>query len=114
MKRLWQVCGISHVTLSPYHPQMNELVEKFNGTLMRIICVYVAENPNDWDNKLQPLLYAYQDITQESTGHKVRGPLDFLLQNWEDYKERDPVVEYMDNLMNNLQRSLEIAGENLK
>ena len=59
MKRLWQVCGISHVMLFPYHPQANGLVEKFNGTLMRMIRAYVAENPNDWDNKLQPVLYAY-------------------------------------------------------
>ena len=93
--------------------------------LKRMMRLYMAENPNDWDNKLQPLLYAYQDIPQVSTGfspfellfgRKVRGLLDLLQQNWEDNKERDrkSIVEYFDNLINTLQRSIEIAGENLK
>ena len=49
-------------------------------------------------------------------GHKVRGSLDLLHQNWEDYKESDPesIIEYMDNLMKTLQKSLEIAEQNLK
>ena len=86
MKRLCQVCRITCIT-SPYHPQTNGLVEKFNETSMRMIQAYVAENPHDWDNKMQPLLSAYRNILQESTrfspfellfGYKVREPLDLL------------------------------------
>ena len=85
----------------------------------------MAGNPNDWDSKIQPLLYAYGSIPQESTGfspfelllgQEVHGPLDLLHMNWEDLSENDPesVTEYMNRLQNTLQRSLEIAGKNLK
>ena len=82
-----------------------------------MIHAYTAENPNDWDHKLQPLLYAYMSVPQESTGFspfellfgwKVRGPLDLLCQNWEEHREEDLelVVQYIDALMNSLHQSL--------
>ena len=42
---------------------------------MCMIRAYTAENPNDWDHKLQPLMYAYRSVPQESTGF---GPFELL------------------------------------
>ncbi|KYO46394.1 hypothetical protein Y1Q_0006949 [Alligator mississippiensis] len=46
----------------------NGLVERFNGTLKEMLKAYVDSNPNDWDEKLPHLLFAYQEVPQESTG----------------------------------------------
>ena len=125
MKRLWQICGIKHKETTAYHPESNGLTEKFNGTLMRMIRAYLAENPNNWDQKLQSLLFAYRSVPQASTGfspfellfgRKVKGPLELIKQNWEQIIEDDPqdVVTYIDTLMNDLKRNLELASENLQ
>ncbi|XP_078236495.1 uncharacterized protein LOC144584362 [Pogona vitticeps] len=125
MKRLWQICGIKHKETNAYHPESNGLTEKFNGTLMRMIRAYLAENPNNWDQKLQSLLFAYRSVPQASTGfspfellfgRRVKGPLDLIKQNWEQITQDDPqdVVTYIDSLMNDLKRNLELAAENLQ
>ncbi|XP_078246380.1 uncharacterized protein LOC144588118 [Pogona vitticeps] len=125
MKRLWQICGIKHKETTAYHPKSNGLTEKFNGTLMRMIRAYLAENPNNWDQKLQSLLFAYRSVPQASTGfspfellfgRKMKGPLDLIKQNWEQITQDDPqdVVTYIDTLMYDLKRNLELAAENLQ
>ncbi|XP_078247484.1 uncharacterized protein LOC144588434 [Pogona vitticeps] len=46
----------------------------------------------------------------------VKGPLDLFKQNWEQITQDDPqdVVTYIDTLMNDLRRNLELAAENLQ
>ncbi|XP_078241957.1 uncharacterized protein LOC144586866 [Pogona vitticeps] len=125
MKRLWQICGIKHKETTAYHPESNGLTEKFNGTLMRMIRAYLAENPNNWDQKLQSLLFAYRSVPQASTGfspfellfgRRVKGPLDLIKQNGEQITQDDPqdVVTYIDSLRKDLKRNLELAAETLQ
>ncbi|XP_078241009.1 uncharacterized protein LOC144586545 [Pogona vitticeps] len=125
MKWLWQICGIKHKETTAYHPESNGLTEKFNGTLMRMFRAYLAENPNNWDQKLQSLLFAYRSVPQASTGfspfellfgRRVKGPLDLIKQNWEQITQDDPqdVVTYIDSLRNDLKRNLELAAETLQ
>ncbi|XP_078246503.1 uncharacterized protein LOC144588161 [Pogona vitticeps] len=46
----------------------------------------------------------------------VKGPLDLIKQDWEQITQDDPqdVVTYIDTLMNDLRRNLELAAENLQ
>ncbi|XP_078240038.1 uncharacterized protein LOC144586135 [Pogona vitticeps] len=46
----------------------------------------------------------------------VKGPLDLIKQIWEQITQDDPqdVVTYIDTLMNDLRRNLELAAENLQ
>ncbi len=50
---------IKHSLSSPYHPQSNGLVERFNKTLCEGIAK-LAEEVDQWDRFIQPVLFAYR------------------------------------------------------
>ena len=56
---LTQKFQIRYSLSSPYHPQSNGLVERFNKTLCEGIAK-VAESIKDWDDYIQPVLFAYR------------------------------------------------------
>jgi len=60
---------IKHKLSSPYHPQTNGLVERFNRTLCESLAK-VSENENDWDKHIESVLFAYR-TTKHSTTKKT-------------------------------------------
>lgn len=68
-KRLFGMTKTQHRISSAYHPQTNGLVERFNQTLQRSLVKFVNENQNDWDDKLDGVLFAYRTAVQKSTKH---------------------------------------------
>lgn len=52
--------GIEHRFTSPYHPQTNGLVERFNGTLQKILLKLSGGNERLWSKYLTEALYAYR------------------------------------------------------
>lgn len=84
--------GITAIKTTPYHPQADGLVERFNQTLKKMLQKFVADTGRDWDQWLPFLLFAYREVPQASTGFspfellygwEVQGPLDLLLKTWE-------------------------------
>ncbi|KAL3997082.1 hypothetical protein ACER0C_009738 [Sarotherodon galilaeus] len=82
----------SRLMTSPYHPQTDGLVERFNQTLKRMLQKFVSDTGKDWDQWLPFLLFAYREVPQASTGFSpfellygwdVQGPLDLLRKGWE-------------------------------
>ena len=65
---VYSLLQISRIQTSPYHPQANGLVERFNGTLKMMLKKFVSRNLKDWDEYLPYLLFAYCEVPQESTG----------------------------------------------
>ena len=53
---------------TPYHPQSDELVERFNKTLLEMLSKTVLEREHDWDLFLPSLLFAYRTSAHETTG----------------------------------------------
>ena len=48
MKVVSRLLSIRRLTTSPYHPACNALVEKFNGTLKRLLRRLYHEQPRQW------------------------------------------------------------------
>src|SRR6266498_4021823 len=59
IQKLTKRFKVRHSLSSPYHPQSNGLVERFNKTLCEGIAK-VAEELGSWDQYIQPILFAYR------------------------------------------------------
>ena len=109
---------------SPYHPQMDGLVQQFNQTLKAMLWKAAQTEGKDWDKLIPFLLFAYREVPQASTGFSlferlygraVRGPLDILHESWEAAnKDDDSAVLYILSLREKLQKMSQLARSNLQ
>ena len=70
-KVMHELClmGGSHKTkTTPYHPESDGLVERFNRTLLMMLAMFAGEHKDDRDDLLPPVMMAYQSSAHESTG----------------------------------------------
>lgn len=114
--------GVQAIRTSPYHPQTDGLLERFNGTLKSMLRRLPKVELVDWDRMLPYLLFAYREVPQESTGfspfellygHQVRGPLDILKESWEeDRKSNESIVEYVFKMRERIAAMRKVAHEN--
>ena len=122
VKRLLRV-GSSYTT--PYHAMGNGLVERFNGTLKRMLRKMCVEQPQEWSRYINPVLFAYREVPQASTrfspfellyGRTVKGPLHVLKNLWEGEDcapETKTTYEYVIDLRNRLEETCKLAREEL-
>ena len=96
MKELSRLLSIRRLTTSPYHPACNGLVEKFNGTLMRMLRRLCHKQPRQWHRFINPLLFAYREARQEAArfspfellyGRTVRSSVQILKELWSEEEE---------------------------
>ena len=123
LSELYKLLHIHSIRTSPYHPQTDGLVERFNQTLKSMLRKVVAKEGKDWDKMLPYLLFAYREVPQASTGFSpfellygrdVRGPLDVIRESWEASGEReDSVVSYVLSTLERLQEMAETVEENM-
>ena len=101
LRELYRLLHIDALRTSPYHPQMDGLVERFNQTLKGMLRKTAAQEGKDWDRLIPALLFAYREVPQKSTdfspfellyGRDVRGPLDILKESRVAGKRSDPNV----------------------
>ena len=70
-KVMHELCllGGSHKTkTTPYHPESDGLVERFNRTLLMMLVMFAGEHKDDWDDLLPPVMMVYRSSVHESTG----------------------------------------------
>ena len=122
LKEVYRMIRVNPVRTSPYHPQTDGLVDRFNGTLKGMLRRLPKEELDDWDKMSPYLLFAYREVPQESTGfspfemlygHRVRGPLDILKESWEgDRKSSESIVEYFLKMRRRIAAMKSLAHEN--
>jgi len=119
--------SIKNLVNTPYHPQCNGLVERFNGTLKAMLKKLCAERPKDWDRYLESVLFAYREVPQESTGFSpvellygrtVRGPMSILREllskeTTDTGTEVRNTYQYVVDVRNRLEDTCEIVKDSL-
>ena len=126
MKEVSRLLSIHQLTTTPYHPMCNGLVEKFNGTLKTMLKRMCSEQPRMWHRYINPLLFAYREVPQSSTGfspfellyaRNVRGPMKILRELWTKETPETEVknsYQYVFDLREKLEETLQLAQSELE
>ena len=125
MDEVSRLLSIKRLTTTPYHPICNGLVERFNGTLEKMLRRLCNEQPRQWHRFVNPLLFAYREAPQKATGFSpfkllygrtVRGPVQILKELWTGETggtEIKTSYQYVFELRERLNNTMKIAQEEL-
>ena len=124
MQEVYRLLQIKPIRTTPYHPQTDGLVERFNDTLKSILRKTASKDGKNWDELLPYLLFAYREVPQASTGFSpfelvygrpVRGPLDILKETWESSpKSPESVVSHVLMMQERLAELKELVRINME
>lgn len=121
VQEVCKIFKIQKLNTSSYHPQTDGLVERFNGTLIQSLSMYVSQDQTDWDVYIPSVLFAYRvspsAATQETPfyllyGRECRLPIDvnFL----QPANVSTSVNEHRQRIVESVERSQNIARENIQ
>ena len=71
-KLIAEICRLLNIHKSrttPYHPQDDGLVERFNRTLLNMLATTTSNHPLDWENRIRKVCMAYNTSVQATTGY---------------------------------------------
>ena len=126
MEEVSRLLFIKQLTTTPHHPMCNGLIERFNGTLKKMLRRLCNEQPRQWHRFVNPLLFAYREASQEATGFSpfellygrtVRGPVQILKELWTGETggtEIKTSYQYVFELQERLDDTMKIAQEELQ
>ena len=100
MKEVARLLSMKQLRTTPHHHRCNVMTENFNETLKTTLKRLCSEQPKLWHRYINPLLFAYRKVAQESTGFSpfellygraVRGTMFILKELWTKEEEAPKV-----------------------
>ena len=119
------MCSLLHIErthTTPYHPQSDGMVERFNRTLTAMLSGCVQENQRDWDAQIPYLMMAYRSAVHKSTGltpnmlmlgRETSLPSDLIYEMPEPLKE-ESTNQWVWVLRERLERAHSFVPQNLE
>lgn len=124
LAELYRFLHIHPIRTTPYHPQTDGLVERFNKTLKALLQKATADVGKDWEKLIPFPLFAYREVPQASTGFSpfellygrpVRGPLKIIKETWEaDKRSSESVISHVLAMRERLSRMSNLVQDNFK
>ena len=119
MTSVLKALGISQITVSPYHPQANGMIERLNGTLKKAI-KKAGATETTWDKWLHFVLHAIRITDHSATGHTPyellfgrmpNTPISSLKEALEGSQEDipQPITDYLASLHTTMANAKEAA-----
>ena len=68
LAEMYRLLHVHSTRTSPYHPQTDGVVERFNRTLKSMLRKVAIQEGKDWDKMIPYVLFAYREVPQSSTG----------------------------------------------
>lgn len=62
LREVYRLLQVQPIKTSPYHPQTDGLVERFNQTLKAMLRRAATEEGREWDKLIPYLLFAYREV----------------------------------------------------
>jgi hypothetical protein len=118
IEKLVQKFKIEHYFSTPYHPQTNGLVERFNRTLAESLAKLATDHIDDWDNYVAPILFAYRTTKHATTkiapfflvyGRDAKLPIDPV-----EIEGNPTVINHLENLIETLPQEQEKAKQRVE
>ena len=116
---LCTLLGIHKTRTTPYHPQSDGFVERFNRTLRMLLTTHLDKLPEDtWDEHLPMLMLAYRSSVQETTGstpfglmfgREVQLPVDLMMGKGPEPGKTH--LEYIEQLRRKFEEAYEHVRE---
>ena len=118
-----EICKLLHIhktRTTPYHPQCDGLVERFNRTLLNMLAICAKDHPLDWEHHIRPVCMAYNSSVQSSTGYtpfylmfgrQARLPVDIMYRPIE--QPLQSYGEYARLLQNRLQKAFDLVKQHV-
>lgn len=120
VKGICRLLQIKKTRTSPYHPQSDGLVERFNRTLLQMLATCAKANPANWEDHVRAVCFAYNTSSQASTGYspfylmygrEARLPIDLTFQNGP--RQDVPLSDYARQLQFNLNQAYNLVRSKL-
>ena len=109
-----EICKLLEIRKSrttPYHPQGNGMVERFNRTILDMLATTAHNHPSDWDLYIRKVCLAYNSSIHSSTGfspfflmfgREVKLPIDLMYGS--NPIEQTTLPEYVQKLKDGLEK----------